>query len=477
MRVAVIGAGPAGLLVGSALAGRGHPVVAVDRDPGPPRRGPWPRRGVMQFHHAHGFRSQVGEVLREVWPAAYTAWLERGAEPITFDIPGVGQVPGGHRSRRDTFERALRATSAEAPGLSVKLGHVDRVLTSGGRACGIVVDGSRLEADLVVDASGRSGRAANDLRSPSTVGGLCGLAYVDRQYRLREGAGPGPMANPLAWQADFDGYMTLVFLHEKGHFSVLLVRPTADLALKDLRHPTAFEAACRAIPGLAEWTDPARAEPVSDVLPGGPLRNNYRGQRSVDGRPVEPGLVSVGDAVATTTPTFGRGVATTFLQVQQLLALLEAESDPAMVGEPFDAWCENNMLPWVLDHVRMDSDLSRRWQGGDIDLNRPLPSDLILSAAEVDPRIGAASPGYLAMLEPPSSLDAVEPLARAVYETGWRPAYSPGPTRDELVDVIRAAVREGVREGDAASLAKNRGAVREPAGGIDDATTQLPSAR
>ena len=33
-----------------------------------------------------------------------------------------------------------------------------------------------------------------------------------------------------------------------------------------------------------------------------------------------------------------------------------------------------------------------------------------------------------------------EPLARAVYQDGWRPAYAPGPTRDELVDVIRAAL-------------------------------------
>ena len=98
MRVAIVGAGPAGLLVGSALAHRGHAVVAVDRDAGPPRQGVWARRGVMQFHHAHGFRSQVGQVLQEEWPAAFAAWMARGAEPITFDVPGSGPVPGGHRS-------------------------------------------------------------------------------------------------------------------------------------------------------------------------------------------------------------------------------------------------------------------------------------------------------------------------------------------------------------------------------------------
>jgi hypothetical protein len=268
------------------------------------------------------------------------------------------------------------------------------------------------------------------------------MAYVDRQYRLRDGAEPGPMSNPLAWQGDFDGYQVLVFLHERGHFSVVLVRPTADPALKDLRHRAAFEAACRAIPALAAWTDPARAVPVTDVLPGGALYNTYRGQGGRDGRPCIPGLVSVGDAVATTTPIFGRGVATTFVQAGQLLALLDSEPDPGLVGEPFDAWCEENMLPWVADHVAMDNDAVRRWEGGDVDLTRRLPSNLILAAAEQDPDIGPATGGYVSMLRLPSCLDPVEPLARAVYESGWRPAFTPGPTRGELRDIVVAALSE-----------------------------------
>jgi 2-polyprenyl-6-methoxyphenol hydroxylase-like FAD-dependent oxidoreductase len=441
MRVAIIGAGPAGLFLGSALAGRGHDVVAVDRDTRPPT-GHWPRPGVMQFHHAHAFRQQVGMALGREWPSALDAWLALGAEPVTFDLPGVGPVPAGHRSRRETFERALRTTAETVPGLSIRQGHVDGVLASEGRVRGIVVDGSPVEADLVVDASGRSGRSVDALRAPATVGGPCGMAYVDRQYRLHDGAEPGPMTNPLAWQGDFDGYQVLVFLHEQGHFSVVLIRPTADAALKNLRHEAAFEAACRAIPGLAAWTDPDRARPVTDVLPGGPLHNYYRGQQGRDGRPCIPGLVSVGDAVATTTPIFGRGVTTTFLQALQLLALLDSGHDPEVVGEPFDAWCEENMRPWVVDHVQMDGDAVRRWEGGDVDLTRRLPSDRILAAAERDPGIGPATGGYLSMLQLPSCLDPVEPLARAVYRSGWRPPFTPGPDRRELREVVAAALRE-----------------------------------
>ena len=43
MRTAIIGAGPAGLVLGAALARRGAQVTLVDRDPGPPAKGVWAR--------------------------------------------------------------------------------------------------------------------------------------------------------------------------------------------------------------------------------------------------------------------------------------------------------------------------------------------------------------------------------------------------------------------------------------------------
>lgn len=457
MRVAIIGAGPAGLLVGAALARRGHSVVAVDRDTDPPETARWRRPGVMQFHHAHGFRPQVGRALQQEWPEALDVWLSLGAEPITFQVPGMDRVPAGHRSRRETFERALRTAARDAAGLTIRHGHVDGLIAVAGRVRGIVVEGTPVDADLVVDASGRSGRSVDALRAPATVGGPCGMAYVDRQYRLRDGVEPGPMSNPLALQLDLDGYQALVFLHERGHFSVVLIRPTADAALKALRHEAAFDAACQAVPDLAAWTDPDRAVAETPVLPGGPLRNSYRGQRSLDGRPCTPGVVSVGDSVATTTPTFGRGVTTTFLQVLQLLTLLDDAPDPGCVAEPFDAWCEQNMRPWVLDHMTIDVDVVRRWEGGDVDLSRRLPSDLILAAGTQDPAIASATGGYLSMLQLPSSLDPVEPLARTVYETGWRADFAAGPSREALREVVAAAVS---RDGDSRPRSAQSGAAR-----------------
>jgi len=339
-------------------------------------------------------------------------------------------------SRRSTFERALRHAAAEQPGLTLRTGHVDELVFDRAQAVGARVDGSLVEADLVVDASGRAGRLG---RSSAQDGGPeldgdCGLAYVDRTYRLRAGAEPGPMVSPIAYMADFDGYQCLVFLHEASHFSVVLVRPTADAALKALRFEAAFEAACGAIPALAEWTQPDRAQPTSAVLVGGALRNVYRRQVGT------PGLVAVGDSVATTTPTRGRGIAMACMQVTALLALLDEGADPATAAEPFGAWCDHAIEPWVADHIAIDGGMVRRWQGEDLDLSIPLTSDLIAAAVDADPRIGQHAGDYFAMTALPETLRPAEPMARAAYQAGWRPTYAPGPTRDELVDVIRVAV-------------------------------------
>jgi 2-polyprenyl-6-methoxyphenol hydroxylase-like FAD-dependent oxidoreductase len=441
MQVAIIGAGPAGLFVGASLARRGHQVIAVERDPGPAADGSWPRLGVMQFHHAHAFRHQVTQALQQELPEALQRWVAAGAEPVCMRLPDGAEIPMGVRSRRETFERALRAAALGQAGLQVRRGHADEVTRRRGRAGGIRVDGTDLAADLVIDASGRAGRVTRSLRPAPASGGPCGIAYVDRQYQLHPGADPGPLMSPIAWQADLDGYQAIIFLHERGIFSVLLVRPTADRVLSQLRHEAAFTAACQAIPGLADWTDPARSRPITPVLPGGPLLNAYRGQVGPGGRLALPGLVFVGDAVATTTPTFGRGMTTTLLQAQQLLRLIDEHgTDTDTVGESFDAWCTEQIKPWVDDHVRMDDATRRRWAGEDVDLRQPLPSDLILAAAQADPSIRATTIGYLRMTALPSSLRAAEPRAHALYANGWRPSPAPGPGRDELADIVRTAL-------------------------------------
>jgi 2-polyprenyl-6-methoxyphenol hydroxylase-like FAD-dependent oxidoreductase len=435
VQVAVIGAGPAGLVLGMGLVRRGHRVVVVDRDHGPPDNGPWARRGVMQFHHAHAFRSPVVELLEPIAPEAWAAWEEAGAERVNMPDPATGKPRlVGVRSRRETFERAVRRTAACEPDLELRQGHVDDIVVTEGRATGLVVDGETVPADLVIDASGRSGRVTQALGNRASLGGSTGIAYVDRQYQLHPGAEMGPLLSPIAWVGDLGGYQVIVFPHERGIYSALVVRRSSDRELARLREDAVFEAACRAVPVLAEWTDPERSKPITPVLPGGNLLNHYRSQFDETGQPIAKGLLFVGDSVCTTTPNFGRGVTTTMMQVDQALRLLDAHgTDLESVAQALDAWTEDQMKPWVEDHVVMDEAMRRRWSGEEQDPDSALPSDQVLAAAEADPEIMREAGPYASMAAGPRSLGPARQRAKAVYDSGWHPTPPAGPNRDELV--------------------------------------------
>ena len=436
MEVAVVGAGPTGLFSALALARRGHRVVVVDRDPGPAADGSWERKGVMQFHHPHGLRQQIVNCLDAETPDVKDALLAAGAEVSV--LPAEGDRPErviGLQCRRSTFERVLREAVVAEAGVALLPGHVDDVARSGGRAAGLLVDGLHLGADLVLNASGRSGRIGDDLRAPE-VGADCGLAYVSRQYELLPGAEPGPLNSPLGLITRFPGYLAGMFLQDNRTFCVLIARPSTDRALADLRHPAAFDAAMRAIPGLDAWTSPERSRPLTGVLPGGHLRNTYRGQLDENGRVALPGLIHVGDVVCTTNPTAGRGIATSLMQARQLVALLDESDDLASVTVAFDAWCTSDIRPWFEDHLAWDADEVRQWAGEDVDLTRPLSSGHIVAAAEADPSLLRVVGQFQGMDALPASLAEVEPRAREIYASGWRPPMPAGPSRDDLVELI-----------------------------------------
>jgi flavin-dependent dehydrogenase len=180
------------------------------------------------------------------------------------------------------------------------------------------------------------------------------------------------------------------------------------------------------------------------VLPGGRLRNTYRGQLDEDGRVPLPGLVHAGDAVCTTNPTAGRGIASGLRQAQRLVELIGAgPADITAATIEFDRWCTANIRPWYDDHVYWDADILRRWAGGDVDLTRRLPSDLILEATAVDPSLMRVAGPYMAMEVLPAALDEIEPRAREIFASGWRPDPHPGPTRDELADLIAPVTAAG----------------------------------
>lgn len=435
MRTVVVGAGPTGLFTAIALARRGSEVIVVDRDRGPFASGTavaWQRKGVMQFHHAHTFRRQVVDALRAELPDVLDHLLAAGASVATT----IDDRPLAMLCRRETFERVLWASAAAQKGVTLVCGHVDRIEHQHRRTVGITVDGQTLPAGLVIDASGRSSRFTDGLR-PKAEGGDCGAVYVTRQYQLFDIEDTGPMNSPIGLSLSFPGYLAIAFLHDNGAFSITLNHDGADRRLRMLRRDEAFDAAVRAIPKLAEWIDCARAQPISRALPGGRLYNTYRGQLDTMGAPVLPGLISVGDSVCTTTPLAGRGVALALMQAHELVGILDRRyPDIDTATTDFDHWCHQHIRPWFDDHRYADADRVRRWSGGDVDLGRRLPSDLIVAAADAGPTLTDIVNPYMTMDALPASLAPAHGLARDIYARGWRPPIPEGPTRAELSEVV-----------------------------------------
>lgn len=440
MRIVIVGAGPIGSMSAIMLARRGHQVTLVDRDPGPGEgvpgdAGTWDRRGVMQFDLPHFFRPGVRQAMLDEVPELWSAVQLAGGLPAL--APGFPEAMTGIQCRRRTFEHAVWTFTSAEPGVVRVTGHADRLVVDDGRVTGLVVDGAPIDADLVVVAAGRAGKLGDELRAPGE-GGPCGFSYAARQFRAKPGVETPGWGMPSA--ATYDGYLVIVFPQDAGTITALIVRPTADTRLLELRHNRAFEAAAAAVPLLAVWTHPDRWEPITDVLSGSNLTNAYRGHRAADGS-VTPGLLFVGDSVCTTNPAAGRGVALGMSQARTMVQLLDEHgNDLARVAEELDDWCTVNIKPWYDDHVYWDETLLRRFDGQDLDLDARIPSDVVCECAQVDPSIMAAAGPYLGMMALPQIMDTVQDKARAVLATGWRPAYAAGPTRDELAELIGAPV-------------------------------------
>ena len=439
-KTVVVGAGPIGLYCAIIRARAGDEVIVVDRDGGPVD-GDWQRRGVMQFRHPHFFRPAVRRVFEQTAPDLWDAVV--GAGGIPAHPPGAPEFVTGLQSRRSTFEQAIRGAAAAEPRVTLRTGHADAVEIASGQVTGLVVDGGRVDADLLIDATGRAGKLGDDLR-PAGQGGPCGFSYVSRMYEVLDDAAAEELAGygyPLAKL--HEGYLVIVFPQDGRTISALIVRASDDEALAQLRDRSAYDAAVAAIPHMAKWTEPGRFEPITDVLPGGGLSNTYRGQAQ-DVR----GLFFVGDSLCTTNPAAGRGVSLGLLQAERLLALIADDATDAAAA--FDAWCAEEIKTWFKDHVYWDATLLRRWRGDDIDIDAQIPSDVICAAAEVDPSLLSVVMPYTAMMAKPDVLAPAADRVREILRTGWRPPYGDGPTRDELAEVI--AAREG-------TLRKSRAAV------------------
>lgn len=389
-RILILGAGIAGLCAAMAMGGEGRSVTVLDRDPPPPDLSPdaafehWSRRGVTQLRHSHVFLGRLIALLRKRQPALWQALTDAGARESTFAdaLPPVLRAqytyaPGDEDmsflfSRRSTLELIMRRHAGALPDVTfVTDAFVEGPLFA--RHDGALVlegvrgtqGGAKVEwrADAVIDAMGRTSQfhdwlAAEGAPVPeeSTP---AGILYFTRHYRLHDGAEEPPRG--LTPGAGDLGYLKYgVFIADNRHFSVTLACPEIESEMRvALPRGDVFDAACAQLPGVAPWTDPARAAPASKVFAMGALKNAWR-TFLVDGAPLARGYYPIGDAAVRTNPLYGRGCSTGAIQAFILGDIFNEVADPRERLVALDQRVRADIRPFFDAMVRQDVQAIRR---------------------------------------------------------------------------------------------------------------------
>lgn len=363
-QIVIAGGGICGLATGMLLAGDGHEVRVLERDPAPPPRGPddawatWSRRGVAQFRQIHYLLPRVRHLLEAELPRvadALTAVALRHQPlaDVTTERREEDDELVALTARRPVAEAAVAGVADRTDGLVIRRGVGVRGLLSGAgtragtpHVNGVVTEaGEELTADLVIDASGRRSPLPRWLHDIGARPGYearedSGLVYFSRHFRSDGGAAP-PTLGPLLQH--FGSLSVLTLPADHGTWGVGLIASAQDGALRALREEGRWSAVLGALTPVAHWME---GEPITGVQVLTRLEDRHR-RLCVDGTPVATGIVAVADACASTNPTLGRGIPLGLMHAIGVRDLLRDHdvTDAADFAVAFDALTEAELAP------------------------------------------------------------------------------------------------------------------------------------
>jgi 2-polyprenyl-6-methoxyphenol hydroxylase-like FAD-dependent oxidoreductase len=262
------------------------------------------------------------------------------------------------------------------------------------------------------------------------------LLYYSRHYALREGASWPPYASILGGPRGDLGYLAFAaFLGDNSTVSLCVMAPTGDRAWRGLREGAAFEAVTRQVPALVPWLDVA--EPVTDVLPMGALRNTLRHPLQA---PVA-GLVAVGDARCHTNPTFAFGATLSLWHAAVLADAVAAASDEGDLLERVEEQVEPDARARYHAVAVEDEDRRRLWSGEPIDVSDREDAPglylraVVYPAAAGDPELTRAVARRINAVDPVDLLSRRTDLldrAQARYEAA-KAGFPPPPPKEQLL--------------------------------------------
>ena len=461
----VIGAGVTGMATALALARSGHDVTVLERDLGPVPASAdaafegWDRWGVPQARHSHAFLARLRNLLRDRAPDVLTALLDAGVTEMRFterlppEMEDRDARPGDEdlvalACRRTTFEWVFRRILEDEPGVRL----LDGVKASGllgtpERVTGVRAGESDIVAERVIDAAGRRSPLTAWLRDlgappPEQETVECGIVYLSRFYRLREGAEAPPQEGPIGGDLGYLKYA--VFLGDNRTFSITFGTATNEAIMRPrlLKAPM-FDAAARNLPATADWVDPDRAEPITGVEVMARLVNR-RQRLVVDGEPVAQGVHALGDAAIHTNPLYGRGCSLGMVHAYLFADLLaDGVDDPRQMALALDEVTREHIEPWYRASVTQDRE-NVRAQNGEVATDDPMRSlmrDGLMPAVRVDPDVFRGFLRVLNLLDAPDAMIQDPVVVGRILEVwqarGERPdPPADGPTQDEMLRIL-----------------------------------------
>ncbi len=469
-RIVVVGAGVVALGAAMLLAGDGHQVTVLERDPDRPPSDPaqawelWQRPGLNQFRQAHVFLAGFRSVLEAELPEVVKALQAAGALRLNMIRDVLPQAAsGGWRAgderyewltgRRATVEAVLAAAAESTPGVEIRRGTavVGLVRGSGARPGVPHVVGVRtrigesIPADLVVDMSGRRSALPAwlrgiDARPPAEELEDSGFLYYGRYFRSADGSMPAMRGSP---QMDWDTITSLTLPADNGTWAVVLVAGSKDTALRRLREADRWTALVRSLPMVAHWLDGTPLDDEVQVMAR--LEDRYHGF-VVDGQPVATGVVAVADSWACSNPANGRGASIGMLHALVLRDQLRAADlgDPAAFAEAFHAATAEIVEPWYRATLAGD-----RHRLGEIEAgirgavyDSPDPAYQLEKALRTafwrDPDCVRATFDIRFVLRTPEQVFAQPGLRDKTLELGsdWRDEPAFGPGREEILALV-----------------------------------------
>ncbi|MGH4033370.1 NAD(P)/FAD-dependent oxidoreductase [Actinomycetota bacterium Odt1-20B] len=426
-RALVLGAGMAGLFAARVLSDAYDEVVVIERDGLPD--GAAPRRRVPQGRHVHGLLARGHQVIEELFPGVTDQFVAAGAAhgDVTGDVRWIlegrpmRQPESGLRlvsASRPLLESVVRDRVRALPGVRFLEGTavVEPVTADGDRRVvgALVADAHSeaapytLDADLVVDASGRGSRTPVWLtqwgyEAPEEETFKVGLGYTTRHYDIPADALGGNVsvhvvASPAtprgAVCARVDGGRTVVTAYGMNGD----VPPTDEEGflsfLNSLAAPDVYDAvrAGRPVDELVAYRFPAN------------LRRRYE---RLDAFP--EGLLVIGDAVCSFNPTYAQGMTVAAIEATVLADRLRRPGPPR-AAEFFAALARDGVdTPWSM---AVGNDAARLGLA-DPDAPEQRQASRVMAAAARHDEVAVAYARVVSLVDPAEVL-AAPPVADLV---------------------------------------------------------------